>query len=89
VQAEIQGIKTEYWETFTADMEHDLYGSQKKIWGLIRRRKRKVNEYVTVTTIPGEAWINYFRQMFNEGETQHQEKPAMAEAPPPQSPTNK
>jgi len=49
VQAEIRRIKTGFWETFTADMEHDLYGSQKKIWGLIRRKKREVNEYVTVT----------------------------------------
>jgi len=41
VKAEIRRIKTEYWEKFTADMEHDLY--------------KKPNEYVTVTTIPGEA----------------------------------
>jgi len=69
MQGEIRRIKTEYWKTFTADMEHCLYGSQKKIWGLIRRRKREVNEYVTVTTIPSEAWINCFKQMFDEDET--------------------
>ena len=55
-------------KTFTADMEHVLDCSQKKIWGLIRRRKRIVNEYVTVTTIPKEAEINRFKQMYDEDE---------------------
>jgi len=40
----------------------------------------KTKETRSQRIIPGEAWINYFKQMFDEDETQHQEKPAMAEA---------
>jgi hypothetical protein len=45
--ARIREIKEGYWESFTADMEHDIYGAQKKVWKLIRGTKREVNELVT------------------------------------------
>ena len=31
VNARIREIKERYWESFTADMEHDIYGAQKKV----------------------------------------------------------
>jgi len=33
VNARIREIKEGYWESFTADMEHDEYGAQKKKCG--------------------------------------------------------
>jgi hypothetical protein len=41
VNATIREIKEGYWESFTADMEYDIYGAQKKVWKLIRNTKRK------------------------------------------------
>ena len=40
VNARIREIKEGYWESFTADMEHDIYGAQKKLI----RAKKEVNE---------------------------------------------
>jgi len=31
VSARIREINEGYWESFTADMEHDIYGAQKKV----------------------------------------------------------
>jgi len=41
VNARIREIKEGYWESFIADMEHDIYGAHKKVWKLIRRTKRR------------------------------------------------
>ena len=35
VNSRIRRIKEGYWESFTADMERDIYGAQKKVWKLI------------------------------------------------------
>jgi len=39
---EVKRIKNEYWESYTADMEHDMYGAQKKIWRTIRQKNKKL-----------------------------------------------
>ena len=46
MKARIREIKEGYWESFTADMEYDIYGGQKKGWKLIRSTKKEVNELV-------------------------------------------
>jgi len=46
VNEKIRRIKHQFWEKFSTDMEHDLYGDQKKIWNTLRNRRRAVNEYV-------------------------------------------
>lgn len=38
-KTEIRKIKNSYWEAFTAGMEDDLYGAQKKIWKLLRQKE--------------------------------------------------
>jgi len=38
VNAKIREMK-DYWERFTKEMERDMYGSQRKMWGMLRRNK--------------------------------------------------
>lgn len=40
VNNRIKELKRQYWEGFTKSMESDLYGSQKKIWNMLRNRKK-------------------------------------------------
>lgn len=40
----IKQLKRTYGEKFSVEMEHDLYGDQKKIWNMLRKRKKQVNE---------------------------------------------
>lgn len=48
---EIMMLKKEYWIRFSKDMEHDLYGGQKKIWNILRNRKKPINEFIQMSTI--------------------------------------
>ncbi|XP_015189765.1 PREDICTED: uncharacterized protein LOC107073587 [Polistes dominula] len=43
----IRQIKRDYWEKFSAYMEHDLYGAHKKVWNMLRNRKKQtdINNY--------------------------------------------
>jgi hypothetical protein len=45
-------------------MEHDIYGAQKKVWKLIRRTKKEVNEFITNNKITIDEWENFFRGMY-------------------------
>jgi hypothetical protein len=45
-------------------MEHDIYGAQKKMWKLIRRTKKEVNEFVTNNRINIHEWENLFRELY-------------------------
>jgi ABC-type enterochelin transport system substrate-binding protein len=60
VDLRIRQIKEGYWESFTADMEHDIYGAQKKVWKLIRKTKKEVNELVTNNKITIGEWEIFF-----------------------------
>lgn len=60
----IKEIKKTYWEKFSADMEHDLYGGQRKVWNTLRNRKRTVNEEVQVNMITPEKWETYVRDLY-------------------------
>lgn len=66
VNIEVKRIKNEYWESYTADMEHDMYGAQKKIWRTIRQKKQEVDEYAQVQSIPEEVWTDYFRRLYTD-----------------------
>lgn len=59
-------MKGEYWEAFTADMEHDLYGAQRKVWGMLRWRKKEINEYMQSQLISKEEWTSFFRKLYQE-----------------------
>ena len=64
VNSEIQAIKTSYWEKFSKDMERDLYGGQKKIWNMLRNRKKPINEFIQTTKISIEDWEKHFRELY-------------------------
>lgn len=68
VNDSISKIKTAFWEKFSKDMEHDLYGAQKKVWGMLRNRKKPVNEYLTLKNISLQSWEEYFRNLFNNSD---------------------
>ncbi|KAH1024898.1 hypothetical protein HUJ05_009734 [Dendroctonus ponderosae] len=84
VNAEIQSIKRQHWEKLSADMEHDLYGGQKRIWNMLRNRKRPVNEYIQITKITTEDWEKHFEQLYRNKEenTETKETPTNEETPP-------
>jgi len=64
VNARIREIKEGYWESFTADMEHDIYGAQKKVWKLIRTTKKGVNELVINNKITIDEREKFFRELY-------------------------
>ncbi|XP_072765165.1 uncharacterized protein [Anoplolepis gracilipes] len=68
VNEEIRKIKHQFWEKYSIDMEHDLYGGQKKVWKTLRNRKRVVNKFVQITTITTEEWEKYFRNLYGEAQ---------------------
>lgn len=68
VNQEISNIKREHWERFTKDMEHDLYGSQRKVWRMIGRQRKDINEFVRINDITEEQWIEHFTQLYGEAE---------------------
>lgn len=52
-----------YWKKFSRDMKHNLYRGQKKIWRMLRNRKKPINEEVQRNTITPETWIAHFRNL--------------------------
>ena len=71
VNSEIRKIKEGYWESFTADMEHDLYGSQKKVWKMIKRSRSEMNEFVTNSKLAIHEWERFFQQLYGGHTTSH------------------
>ena len=64
VNSRIREIKEGYWESFTAHMENDIYGAQKKVWKLIRRTKKEVNDFFTNNKITIDEWEIFFRALY-------------------------
>ena len=50
-------------------MEHDIYEAQKKVWKLIRRTKKEVNEFVTNNKINIIEWEKFFRELYRSTTT--------------------
>lgn len=48
-------------------MQHDLYGVQKKIWKLLR--KKLVKEIVRINHISKEKWRTYFGSLYSAEQT--------------------
>ena len=67
VNAKITQIKKDYWEKFSTDMQHDLYGGQRRIWNFIRSQKKPVNEQIVVNITP-EEWTNHLKSLYNTEE---------------------
>ena len=45
-------------------MERDLYEGQKKIWNMLRTRKKPINEFIQTTKISIEDWEKHFRELY-------------------------
>ena len=69
VNARIKSIKREHWAKFTSDMDYDLYGAQKKVWKMLRNRKKPVNEFVQTKGVPIETWQQHFKKLYDAEET--------------------
>lgn len=68
INARIKAIKRDYWAKFTSDMDHDLYGAQKKVWKMLKNRKKPVNEFVQTKGVTKDVWESYFRKLYNTEE---------------------
>ncbi|KAJ4436358.1 hypothetical protein ANN_18990, partial [Periplaneta americana] len=68
VNDKIKQIKQNYWEKFSKDMEKDLYGGQKKVWKMLRNRKKPINEYLQIPSISPEGWVTYFQKLYDNEE---------------------
>lgn len=62
----IKQLKKNYWERFSSKMEHDLYGGQKKVWNMLRTRKKPINEQVRNTKMTPEEWILHYENLYGQ-----------------------
>lgn len=69
INEEIRKHKEGYWEGFTKGMEYDLYGTQKRIWKMLQKQKKNVNEYTQVNHISKEDWVNHHKAQHNQLQT--------------------
>lgn len=59
-------------------MEHDLYDGQKRIWNILRKRKKLVNEEVQINNITHETCMMYFKNLLDGQEpTEDNENPGL------------
>lgn len=61
----IRQIKENYWEGFTKGMERDLYGSQKKMWKLLRNTKQEINDTLKLNSVSTTEWERYFGSLYD------------------------
>lgn len=68
VNSGISAIKRESWERFSSDMEHDLYGGQKKVWNMLRNLQKPLNEAVSFSKISTSEWETYFKDLYGSND---------------------
>ena len=62
----VRQSKEEHWLAgIYQEMERDLYGSQKKIWKMLRNRKSELNETLQLHKISGSVWWQHFSSLYN------------------------
>ncbi|XP_057671223.1 uncharacterized protein LOC130902950 [Diorhabda carinulata] len=83
----IKELKKTYWENFSVEMEHDLYGGQKKIWNMIRKRKKPINEEVVINFINQETWAAHFEIIYDNNGSRDEEEIANPPSPNEQEET--
>lgn len=74
VNKRIREIKKEHWENFSREMENDLYGTQKRIWKMLRAAKKEVNETVQIHNITADKWKEYFTNLHSQDNDQPLER---------------
>ncbi|KAK9887231.1 hypothetical protein WA026_021074 [Henosepilachna vigintioctopunctata] len=50
-------------------MEHDLFGAQRKVWKMLKNRKKPVDEYVQTKIISPDICEKYFSELYQDEET--------------------
>ena len=45
-------------------MEHDIYRAQKKVWKMINKNKKEMNEFVSKNKITIEEWEDFFGNLY-------------------------
>jgi len=50
-----ESVRRDYWAKFTSDMDHHLYGAQKKVWKMLKNRKG----------VTKDVWEKYFGKLYN------------------------
>jgi len=78
----LQRLRNDYWERFGRELEHDIYGAQKRIWKVLRGMKKTVNENIEIKTINEETWVKYFETLYLEQETEEHEDRSKVHGPP-------
>lgn len=68
INARIKAIKRDYWAKFTSDMDYDLDGAEKKVWKMLKNRKKPINEFVQTKGVTKDVWEKYFRELYNTEE---------------------
>lgn len=56
-------------------MEHDLHRAQKKVWGMLRNRKKPVNEYIQTNTIKPKEWKKHLKTLYEDTEENELKEP--------------
>ena len=49
-------------------MDHDLCRAQKKVWKMLKNRKKQINEFVQTKGVTKDVWKKYFRKLYNTEE---------------------
>ncbi|XP_060517725.1 uncharacterized protein LOC132696713 [Cylas formicarius] len=80
IDSRIKTIKREHWIKFASDMDHDIYGAQRKVWKILKNRKKPVNEFVQSKGVSIETWVEYFERLYSANETHEIEYQTAASA---------
>lgn len=60
----VRSKKQEFWNKFSKQLEHDIYGLQKEIWRFIRGQRKEINEIIEISHIQENQWIKYLKEMY-------------------------
>ncbi|KAI4488637.1 hypothetical protein M0802_011453 [Mischocyttarus mexicanus] len=66
VNLRIATIKEEHWEKLSKDIKHDFYGSERRVWKILRSLRKPVKEYREINPLEINECTNYFTKLYNE-----------------------
>ena len=54
-------------------MENDLYGSQRKVWKMLRNRKAEINYTLNIYNITKSQWMKHFIKIYDADQSDQSE----------------
>ncbi|KAF2878970.1 hypothetical protein ILUMI_27200 [Ignelater luminosus] len=63
VNSRIKTTKRENWTKFTSDMNHNIYGTQRKVWKMLKNRKTPVTSLYRQKNIKIKTRDQYFKEL--------------------------